>query len=809
MIVLTLAIGIGANTAVFTFLLEEHWTKINAPDVERLFFVRTGDQGGPAGNSSYQDAVRYREALEGLGEVSPWAFFGASIQPPGSVDGHSVYGVGSAVSPPHFRLFGVHEGQGRRAFTLGRDFRADEFTGGGARVVIVDYTYWRRHLGADSDIVGKTLKIRGYPYSVVGVAPRGFENTGQPHTIYVPIARVDELSRSKRLENRQIRNTTTLFRIAADAPIEATLKQSLARLTGVGRSLDADDPRDEPRQFLLENVEKAWSALDPADLMLAGSVVLLLLLACANVANLMLARAAVRRREIAVQTALGARRGILARRLLTESALLAAAGGTLGLGLNRIITGMMAPFYQAKPIGFRVFFEGNEWRQIDARVLAFTAGISLLTAGLAGLAPILQAMRSDLATALKANATDRRPGRRLGGREWLVITQVGLSTILVLTTTLLGRSVLELRQRDLGFATDHQLILALASSARADDKAELKDAHRRAYEAGRQAILAQGGVVAATFADGGPQARTALEIPGRIDEELRVGYMTVGPDFFETYGLSPLQGRAFDERDHVLGKHRSRTGTVIVNRAFSERFFDGREAIGRELHFPALDGDVLEDRFIVVGVAPNFGFGMQVEVPPPMVYLPLSQCFTGRPMMLTTVRVDGPPAGRIVDLRRAAEDAHPDVAVIDAGTQDRQVDFAFMAEQLNATIVALFSAFGLFLACLGIYSAMTCAVSNRQREMGIRLAVGATVNDVVRLVLGETSRLVMGGIAVGIAGALVAERLMQSLLHGIALRDPRTFILLPLLLIAVAVAAAWWPARCAGRVDPHIALRDE
>lgn len=304
--------------------------------------------------------------------------------------------------------------------------------------------------------------------------------------------------------------------------------------------------------------------------------------------------------------------------------------------------------------------------------------------------------------------------------------------------------------------------------------------------------------------------KTPLQLAGRDEERLTAGRMSVGPDFFETHGLEPVYGRSFDPRDHLpVDPSRPRPGTVIVNQAFSDRFFDGKEMLGHELRLPNLKSDVPEGRFTVVGVFPNFGFVPPGEGPPPMVYLPLNQYFSGRPMLQTTVQVQGPPAARIGDLRKAAEAAHPKLSVVDAGTYERQLSVDLHAERLHAAMVSLFSLFGLSLACLGIFSAMTCAVSYRQREMGIRMAVGATGSDIGRLMIGETLRLVTCGIVLGITFALMAGRLLNSFLYGITAYDPWTFLTVPLGLTAVATTAGWWPAQRAAGVDPNISLRSE
>jgi putative ABC transport system permease protein len=803
-IVLTLAVGIGASTAIFTYFEELYWHQLDAPDAERMYEVFTGTAKQPLGRTSYLDASLYREALADLGELAPWGHVWSvalTVPEEGSGPGKTVLSNGSAVSPEHFDFFGVD-------FFLGRDFLPEEHHSDGPPVAVIDYTFWSRHMGADPAVLGRPLRLNGHTFTVVGVTPRGFENTGWPYAVYVPTARYGDLTKALLLD-REARRFACLLRLKQGVqPAEAE-----ARLALVATNLDGEHPWPEgaERHITVRRINSESLDLQTADMMLAGAVGLLLLLACANVANLLLARAAGRQREIAVHAALGASQGRIARRLLTESSLLALAGGSLGLLFARWLLAVIRPYHEKMAFGYASYAEGGEeWIQYDDRVLGFTLLVTLVTGCLFGLAPILHAARTDLVSALKSGGAEAKPGRRLGARQLLVILQVTLATTLLLLAGLLMRSLQGLQNRELGFETEHQLMAALvATPPPGDSAAERREAWRDLYETGRQRLAELPGIESATLTTAIPGTRKRsgghVVLPRQPDQKFFVDLHQIGPDFFETFGMSLVRGRSFDLRDRA-----GATGAAIVNQTFADRFFTDVDPIGQDLLWPDLETDAAEGRFRVVGVVPDFRHRSRLAEPTPLVYLPLSQYLRPRfrARLEAVVRTSGPPQAAMRSVRQALATAHPGLAVTELGTYEG-ITADLLDPKLHSVLSGLFSFFGLALACLGIYGVMSCSVSYRFRELGIRMALGATARDLIRLVLAEAFRLTVAGVLCGVAMALALTRLISSLLYGVSSADPLTFLTLPLVLAVVGLAAAWLPAWQAGRVDPKVVLQEE
>ncbi len=809
-IVLTLAVGIGSSTAIFTYFVELYWFRLDAPDAERMYHVYTGTAEYPDGPTSYPHAQLYREALADLGELAPWSWDVLTLTVPeeGSRVSETFVRVGAAVSPEYFDFFGVR-------FALGRDFLPEEHRPDGPPVAVIDHTFWSRHMGADPEVLGRPLRLNGHTFTIVGVTPRGFEGTGDPHAVYVPAPRYDDLTEAAVLADHDAGRFHCLLRLQRGVRPEA----AEARLAVVAKNLDRERPWPEgaERHVTVSRIDSMSFDLKTAEMMMAGSVGLLLLLACANVASMLLARAAGRRREIAVMAALGASQGRIARRLLTESGLLALAGGGLGLVFARWLLAVIRRYSESMAFGYAHLWEGNEWMRYDDRVLGFTLLVALGTGCLFGLAPIFHAARTDLISALKSGGAETQPGRRLGARHLLVITQVALATILLLLAGLLIRSLRGLEGRELGFETERQLMAALTAVAPpipplyppSGDSAEHREAWRGFYEAGRRRLAALPGVETATLTTAipgtGKRAGGYVVFPQRPEEESWVELQQVGPDFFETFGIPLVRGRSFDLRDRA-----GAMGAAIVNQAFVDRFFEGVEPIGQDLRWPHLKTDAAEGRFRVVGVIPDIRHQTRLEEPKPFVYLPLAQYL--RPRFRTRLeavaRTTGPPQAVIPSARRALSTVHPDLAVLEFGTYDG-ITTDVSNPKFHSVLSGLFSLFGLALACLGIYGVMSCSVRYRLRELGIRMALGATARHLVRLVLAEASWLTAAGVLFGVGLALALTRLVSSVLYGISPADPLTFLTLPVVLAAVGLAAAWLPAWRAGRVDPKVVLKEE
>jgi len=798
-IVLTVAVGIGANTGIFALLIEVYASRFPAPEPERLFYVRTGTPERPFGLSSQPDAADYREALEDLGDVASWIGFGSVVGLPGSGEarGRAVYCVGLAVSPEYFDFFGVR-------FAHGRGFHPEEGRPGAPGVAVLDYTFWSRDLEADPSIVGRTIHVNSIPYTVVGVAPWGFQGHGNTRPIYIPLPHADDVWPRPVFADRDFRRFGSMLRLGKGA----TRQEAAARLEVVAKSLDAEHPwpNGAERRVSLRGVEERDAGPDVAALMIMTAMGLLLLLACANVANLLLVRAAGRQREIAVMAAVGASRRRIAARLLVESVTLSTLGGFLGLGVARPLSDLVKRLLEVKPVGLGTLGEATQWAPFDHRVLLFAFFVSVATGCLFGLAPILFAVRADLVSALKGTALETKPGRRFGTRQALVLLQVVFSTVLLLGAGLMIRSLRELEYRDMGFDTEPLLLVTMATAPpRLESPAARHDVQRRLYEKARRRLAEVPGVRSAALISeplaGGYARSTRLVLAERGDETLTVDNFTVDGGFFETVSI-PLYGRTFDERDRAGGM-----GAAIVNRAFVDRYWDDVEPLGRELRLPDLATDTADDRFVVVGVAADVRHASRYDKPEPLVYVPFSQHLWGSRMTLTARTSQ--PRQLQPEVYEALAFVDPDLALADVATYDDVRVFDLQGSRALGAISGLFSLLGLGVACVGIYSVMSCSVSYRVREIGIRMALGADARDIVRLVLGEAGGLVTAGALLGVAAALALARLLSSLLYGVTAHDPWTFLPLPLLLVAVALAAAWLPARRAGRLDPKTALLEE
>lgn len=800
-IVLTLAMGIGANTAIINYFLQTYWRALPVPEPDRVFFVFTGTKERPNGAASYIDSEIYRQGIGDLGQFATNSFFNAVLGLPTSGDspGKTTYRLGQAVSREYFDLLRVR-------FALGRGFLPEEDQPAGPAVTVVGYEFWQRHLGADAEIVGRTLLINNVSFTVIGVTPREFQDTNVAFAFYVPVARIDDILRRPSLTDRNRQRFYGLVRLSPGVSREETE----ARLAATAKNLDREHPwpQNQARSISLSGIEESTTEPQTGELMLAGAVGLLLLLACANVANLLLVRTAGRKRQIAVLAALGASRRRIAARLLTESVLLAMLGAALGLVFGRWITVLIKGLLEVRPVGFPDWTEGSSWLQLDFRALLVTVALSLLTACVFGLAPMLSAIRTDLVSALKSGALAANPGRRFGARQLLVVFQVSLATLLLLGGGILIRSLSGLQDTELGFETERQLLAALSTApVRLDSSEARREVQLELYEVARSRLADLPGVESATLLSEAPGSgyarKTPLLLPQQPDARLEVDYLTVGPDFFQAFSIGLERGRVFSTEDRAGG-----VGAVIVNEVFVRQFLSEGQPLGREIRLPGVGADILEDRFAVVGVAADVRHRSRREEPVPLVYIPLAQQKRVS-RMLAVARTAGLPQQMLASARDVLSSANPNLALIEVATYDRQIALDLYQDRFYSAFTGLFSLFGLGLACFGIYCVTSHAVSYRMREFAIRMAMGASGRDLMRLVLTETLGLIGVGILLGAVAALGMGRFVESILYGVAPNDPVTFLTLLPLLTAVGLVAAWVPAWRAGNTDPKGMLYEE
>jgi predicted permease len=799
--VLTLALGIGANTAIFSLASALLLRPLPVPQPEQVVAVGRGD--GMADPLSYPDFLQLRERGTTFSGLAVHTLTGLSFS-----DGdRSATVAGELVSANYFDVLGVRPALGR-AFTP-----EDDRAPGAHPVAVVTHRFWQRHLAGDGGVIGKTILLNRRRFTVVGVAPAGFAGTNTPFAVDVWMPAMMLPQMMPNFAASLGRRRDELFSGLARLKPGVTLAQAEAEIETINRHLELADPRPggeqadsvADRALKLSRVQgisiphfRRMARVGTA--LLFAVVGTVLLIACANVANLLLARAAARRKEIAVRLALGASRARLVRQLLTESALLAALGAAVGLLFALWLNRALAAFEPPLPGSWN--FELD--LRLDAAALVFTLALSVVTALAFGLLPAWQASKPDLTAALKdeAGAEGRRAWRRwLNPRDALVVAQVAVSLVLLISAGLFIRSLHYARRIDPGFETKNRLTLELNLEMQGYDEAKVKAFARQAVER----LAALPGVVSASAVnalplgvrgEAAPVFVEGREVPAR-GREPYVEDQIVGPDYLRTMGTRLLGGRDFTARD-AEGAPR----VAIINEAMARRLFPGEEAIGKRFRVGRPDAAPWE----VVGVAADVMFRLDEE-PRPAMYRPLAQ--QGARWVTLVAHTAAAPQSLAAGFRREVQALDATLPAQEVKTLEAVVSFSLWPTRMAAGLLSAFSLLGLLLASIGIYGVMSYAVARRTREIGVRMALGARGTDVLRLILRRGVALTLTGTVIGLALALAAVRLLAGLLYGVKATDPLTFGLVSLFLIGVAVAACFVPARRATKVDPLVALRHE
>jgi len=795
--VLTLALGIGANTAIFSAvngLLLRPPPGVRALD--DLVAIYTSDYSGPAfGASSLPDVEDFSAGTPALSGITAYTI--APVVFGGTAGGRAAALVaGQVVTANYFDVLGVR-------ITTGRSFSKAEGEPGSPAVVILGDAFWQSRYGGDPSILGRVIQLAGQPVTVIGVAPAGFTGLlpGIVPAFFTTTVTGGRLGLASP-DERGSRGSFVIGRLATGA----TLRQASDQLGRVAASLHERHPgewtdvRDEPRRV---TVLPASNALVPPQVrgpvtafvaVLMAVVGAVLLIGCANIANLLLARATARRREIAVRTAIGATRGRLIRQLLTESMILAGIGGVIGVALAYVLTRLLAGVELPLPVEVRLNVTP------DLRVLAFAALVSVLAGVLFGLAPALLATRRTISASLRDHSASGSgaAGRKLGLRALLAGGQISVAVVLLVAGGLLVRSLRSAQSIDPGFRVNGMVFASLAQ----DDAASSPD--RRAVFARtlRQRLDALPGVRAVSFVRALPlslgQSRRSFSVegytPGRT-EDMELYSTFAGPGFFTAMGIPLLRGRDFDDADAT-----SDLRVAVVNQAFIDRYMNGRDPIGRRLGNGSGPLDIE-----IVGLAPTGKYVSLGEDPVPFVWLSSSQAAAVSSTIV--IRVDGAVAPAASAIRGIVGDIDPSVAVTSIGTAGQQLAFALLPQRIGAWLLGLFGALGLTLAMVGIYGVMAFAVSRRTREIGVRLALGARSADVVRMVVVQGMRVATIAALAGTILAAGAAQLLRFLLFDTQPLDPPTFVGVIGLVLGVSLLANWLPARRTAAVDPVDALR--
>jgi predicted permease len=783
--VLSVALGAGANTTVFTLLNAVLLRPLPVEDPGRLVALFTVDAHNP-GNlfCSYPNYKDYRDRNQVFSSLLLYS--AVSVNLTGRGDPQSL--VGEIVSGNYFPTLGVR-------MALGRSFTPEEDSVPDANpVAVIGYDLWMRQFGGDRQLIGRALELNGRAYAIVGVAPRGFQglDTLAAGQVWVPMMMYRRIYPYPAWVDQR---RALLFPVVGRLKPGISLRQAEASLGILVSDLEREYPRDnrDRRVKLMSVTEAAISPANRPTIARAGAALgivatLVLLIACCNVANLLLARGAARGKEISVRLAMGASRWRLVRQLLIESTVLALLGGATGLLFARwardILWSMRPPVLAFSAVRLN----------LDFRVLGYALAVSLAASLLFGLAPALRVTRTDLACDLKERAGPAPSSHT--ARSVLVVAQVALSLVALIGAGLFVRSLSNATRVDLGFTPERLGTLAFDVADWNYEEDRGREFDRRVLES----AAAVPGVAAAALAKDPPfkvsLARTVL-LPGRESGGGRFTLTSlIGPGYLRTTGIPLLAGRDFgplDGRDAVR--------VAIVNEAAAAYYWPGENTLGKRMRFY---GD--ERLAEVVGVARNANYQTVGEPPQALIYLPLTQNYSADAVLY--IRARGDQATTLTAVRRAVQPLDRNLR-LETETVDRTIRQALWAPRLTGLLLGAFGLLAGLLSTIGIYGVVSYSVSQRTREIGVRMALGAKPRDVQLGVIREGLRLVGAGVVAGLGIALVATRGIQSLLLATSARDAVTFVTVPIFLTLVGLAACWLPALRATRIDPSTALRDE
>jgi putative ABC transport system permease protein len=789
--IITLALGIGANTAIFSVVNAVLLRPLPYREPERLALVQQHfpKLGWYYGGVSAPELLDYIAYNETFAELAGYDIVSLNLTGEREPQRLSV----ARVSANLFSLLGVPP-------MLGRGFTNEEESVGKSRVVALSERLWRQRFGADPKIVGQTVKLDERPYTVVGVMPARlqFPPTGTAFAeaveLWTPLALTDD--------EKQARRRDANFKLIGRLKLGVTLEQAQANMVAVAARIEQQHP-----DIYQGNIRIAATAVSLAGRMaqnvrlalwvLLGAVGLVLLIACANIANLLLARAAARRKEIAVRAALGASARRIVQQSLTESLLLALGGGAVGLLLAVWALDLIIRF---GPEDVPRLAEAS----LDLRVLGFTLLVSLLTGVLFGLAPALQGARLSLTEALNEAGRGAGAAGHKGARvrSALVMLETALAVMLLIGAGLLLNSFVRLLRVPPGFDPEGVLVARTALPAARYPEAERGKA---VYQQVLERIAKLPGVQYASVASTLPLTGE-WGIGFRIEGGGENTYYSangswVSNDYFRAMGIPLLKGRAFTDEDRTEAPP-----VVVVNETMARRFWPGEEAIGKRIRWGGWNP---QGGLTIVGVAADVKLTSLTADSPPTVYMPVFQIPRLRRDALFILRTSGDPANLAAALRQAISGVDADLPVYDVQTMKQVVAESVAERRFTMWLLVIFAVAALLLAALGLYGVMSYSVMQRTHELGIRMALGAQVRDVLKLVIKQGMTLALVGVGVGLGAALLLTRLMKTLLFGVSATDPLTFGAIALLLTGVALLACWVPARRATRVDPLVALRGE
>jgi putative ABC transport system permease protein len=788
--VLALALGIGATTAIFSVVNAVVLRPLayKNPDQLMTIWEQSIQRNVPEMPISYVNFKDWSEQNQAFEQIAIFSFTGFNLASESGPE--RILGVRASAS-----LFPVL----RVDPMLGRTFTEEEDRPGGTPVVVLSYSLWQRRFNADVNVVGTPITLNNQTYTVIGVMPAGFDFPGglsfrnrvisDPMEFWTPIAPIAGQ------QPRGAHSHLAIGRLKSGVTVE----QARTEMSVIGNRLEQQypDANSGIGVRVLPMHEQITGNIRPALLVLLGAVACVLLIACANVANLLLARATVRQKEIAIRTALGANRWRIVRQLLTESVMLSLAGGTLGLlmavwGTSLLVAVSPNSIPRGKEIG------------IDASVLLFSLAVSLITGVLFGLAPALQASKLELNETLKEGARGTSGGiHRNRVRSALVVAEVALSLVLLVGAGLLIKSFFRLQQAGLGFNTENLLTLRVSLPlAKYNEDRKQADFFKQSLERLRNLPSVEQASAVTTLPLTPNYSATDFLVEGRPvpppDQEIISATASVAPDYFRAMGIPSVSGRDFNERDNS-----DAPGVVIISESFAQSFLPGEDPIGKRIAFGAESPSWLS----IVGVVSDVKhFGLDA-VASPVVYTPYMQNSSSQ--MSIVLRTNSDPASLSSFVRREILAVDKDQPISDVRTMEQLLSESVSSRKFSMLLFTLFAGVAMILAAVGIYGVMSYSVTQRTHEIGIRMALGAQPGDVLKMIVGQGMLVVAIGVAIGVAASFGFTLFMQSMLFGVGAADPVTFIIVPLILTGVALGACFVPARRATKVDPMVALRYE
>jgi putative ABC transport system permease protein len=793
--ILTLALGIGANTAIFSVINAVLLQPLSYPEPDRLVELELSSPEGTGDITSIPKFNIWRQQSQAFDSVAAYDFGGPGINVTGGERPEQLQGI--RVSADFFRVFGA-------PVILGRAFTAEEDRPGGPAVALISNGLWRSRFGGDPAVIGRTMDLAGEPFEIIGVLGKNFAN-GSKNDLWMPLqpdpGSIDQ---------------GHYLRCTARLKPGVTVQQAQAAMKLAAEQFKQKFPKElQPTDTFtaIPLREREIGDVRSGLLILFGAVGFVLLIACANVANLLLARGTGRRREIAIRSALGAARMQLIWQLLTESLLLALAGSILGLGLGYAgVRLLLATNSGSIPrIG-----ENGAAVSLDWHVLAFTLGSALLTGVLFGLAPAFIVSRTDISNTLRESGA--RSGSSLGHtrvRSALVITEMALALILLVGAVLLIRTFAALRGVDPGFNTHNTLTMNMSLAGPRFTKAAPVDQLERDV---RQRLENLPGVTASTLTcclplEGGFGLPFSIEgQPPKQGDDSQATWIDIAPHYFDVFQIPVVKGRAFNDRDNGAGAL-----VVIVNQAFAKKFFPKGDALGSHMTIGKGVGPEFEEPVReIVGIVGDVRQDSLDQPPSPAMYVPIAQVRDGVIALNNhigaaewLVRTAVPPFSLSNDIQREIREASGGLPVAHVRSLEQLLSESTARDNFYMTLLTIFAAVALLLAAIGIYGVMAYSVTQRTQEVGVRMALGATSRQVQSMMVRQGFKLAAVGVVIGVAASLALGRVLKTLLFGVKPWDPVSFVLVTILLVGVSLFATYIPARRASHVDPMVALRYE